>query len=218
MNPVAPTFATGIRVAGAVLVAGYVSGLVPGAVVSLVGGLALMTFGRALLLDRQGTAVLGAALAIVAGALGVSALRWGTLSLSELVGVQSVLGPSVAVGPTQAAVSSAVALGATLVALAAWSIEPTVDSRAQRVWSRTEGILGVLAAVMVFAAPGIGGGMGKLFGDPVEVAVTAGAIAVGVAAVVLAPRLIGSRRIRWILLAASAAAALSSAGLVASSL
>ncbi len=218
MSGAAPRVATGIRVAGAVLVAGYVSGLVPGAVVSLVGGLALITFGRALLLDRHGTAVSGAALAIAAGALGVPALRWGTLSLSELVGVQSVLGPSVAVGPTQAAVSSAIALGATFVALAAWSIEPAADSRAARAWSLAEGVLGVLAAVVVFAAPGVGGRLSDWIGTPMEAAVTAGVTGAGIAAVAFAPRLFASRRVRWVLIGASAVAALSAAGVVASSL
>ena len=50
MNPAAPAFATGTRVAGVVLIVGYLSGLVPGQIVSLVGGLALITFGRMLLL------------------------------------------------------------------------------------------------------------------------------------------------------------------------
>ena len=218
MNPAAPTFATGTRVAGAVLVAGYVSGLVPGAVVSLVGGLALITFGRALLLDRRATVVSGAALAIAAGALGVAALRWGTLSLRELVGVQSVLGPSVVVGPTEAAIASAVALGAAVVALAAWSIEPVGPDRRARVWSRVEATLGVLAATMVFAAPGSGGSFSELFARPTDAAVTAGVVAVGIALVVVAPRLFRSSRVRWILIALAAVATAGSAAVAASAL
>lgn len=218
MNPAAPTFATGTRVAGAVLVAGYVSGLVPGAVVSLVGGLALITFGRALLLDRRATVVSGAALAIAAGALGVAALRWGTLSLRELVGVQSVLGPSIVVGPTETAVASAVALGAAVIALAAWSIEPVGPDRRARVWSRVEAILGVLAATVVFAAPGSGGSFSELIARPTDAAVTAGVVAAGVALVVVAPRLFRSSRMRWILIAVAAVATAGAAAVAASSL
>lgn len=218
MNPAAPIFATGTRVAGAVLIAGYVSGLVPGAVVSLVGGLALITFGRALLLDREGTLFAGTALAIAAGALGVPALRWGTLSLRELVGAQSVLGPSVAVGPTQVAVACAVALGAALVALAVWSIEPAAPDRRSRVWSRLEAVLGVFAAGVVFAAPGSGGSLSELFTEPADAAITAGVVVAGIAVVLLAPRVLASRRLRWILVSVAAVAVTSAAGVAAASL
>ena len=216
MNPTAPIFATGTRVAGAVLVLGYVSGLVPGAVVSLAGGLALMTFGRALLLDRRGTSVAGAALAIAAGALGVAGLRWGTLSLEELVGAQSVLGPTILVEPEEIAIAAGAALVAALVAVAVWSTEPVATEKTSIVWSRVEAILAVAAAVLVFAAPATGGGLGELVSEPVELAPAAGALMGGVAAVFLAPRLFRSPRVRWVLLALSGAAVIASAAVMAS--
>lgn len=218
MNPFVPLFATGTRVAGAVLMIGYLSGLVPGAIVSLVGGLALITFGRALLIDRTGTAVSGAALAITAGSLGVAALRWGTLSLESVVGAQSVLGPTILVGPEAPAVASGVALGAALVASATWAAEPAGIDRPSRLWSRFEGVLAVLAAALVFAAPGTGGGIGELFSSPTEIGVTVAVAAIGSAAVVFAPRVLGSIKARWMFLAASAVAVAASASVVAGSL
>lgn len=218
MNPAAPIFAVGTRVAGAVLMAGYLSGVVPGAVVSLVGGLALITFGRALLLDRSGTAVSGVALAVAAGALGIAALRWGTLSLSELVGAQSVLGPTILVGPQMPAIASGVALGAALLSTSVWMTEPEGSDRSSRVWARIEGTLAVLAATIVFAAPGSGGGIGELFGDLPEVTATAGALVVGIVVVLMGPRLLRSKRVRWVVLAGSGVAVIAAAGIVAGSL
>ena len=218
MNPAVPIFATVTRVAGAVLIVGYVSGIVPGAVMSLVGGLALITFGRALMLDRVTTALSGAALAVAAGALGVAALRWGTLSLSELVGAQSVLGPTITVGPEVAAVSSAVALGAALVAVSAWSIEPPATERRSRMWSRFEGILGVLVATMVFAAPGTGGGFSELLSSPLELMVTVGVVLAGGVVVVFGSRVLRSLRLRWAVIGVSGVAVLAAAGIVAGSL
>ncbi len=218
MNPAAPAFATGTRVAGAVLILGYLSGLVPGAIVSLVGALALMTFGRALLLDRGATAVSGVAVAIAAGAFGVAAVRWGTLSLSELVGAQSVLGPTILVGPPALAIASAVALGAVLVAAAAWVTEPLGTERASRMWSRIEGFLVVLAAAIVFAAPGAGGGIGGIFGAPAEVAVTVAVVAIGFGVVFLGPRALRSRKLRWVALVVAGGAVVAAAAVSAGAL
>lgn len=218
MNPAAPAFATGMRVAGAVLLVGYLSGIVPGAIVSIVGAIALMTFGRALLLDRTATAVSGVALAVAAGALGIAGLRWGTLSLSDLVGAQSVLGPTILVGPSLPAVASGVSFAAVLVATAAWATEPQGTDRVARIWGRIEAILVVLAATVVFAAPGAGGGIGELVGSPDQLGVTAAAAAVGTAIVFFAPRLFTSRKIRWLVLVAAAVAVGASAALVAGSI
>lgn len=218
MNPAALAFATGTRVAGAVLIVGYLSGLVPGQIVSLVGGLALITFGRMLLLDRSDTAVAGAALAVAAGSLGIPALRWGTLSLETLVGAQSVLGPTILIGPEAPAVSSGVALGAAIVAIAAWSTRPVGADRAARVWGRIEAVVAVLAVALVFAAPGTGGSLAALLGDPMEIAVPAGTIAVGTGIVLLAPRVLRSRRSSWIVLGVCAVAVGVAATIVAGTL
>jgi hypothetical protein len=218
LNPAAPAFATGTRVAGAVLIVGYLSGLVPGQIVSLVGGLALITFGRMLLLDRRDTAVAGAALAVAAGSLGIPALRWGTLSIESLVGAQSVLGPTIFVGPEGPAISSGVALAAAIVAIAAWSTQPVGLDRSARVWGRVEGIIAVLAIALVFAAPGSGGSLGSLFGEPVELAATAATIVGGVAVVLVASRILRSRKTRWTVLGVCAVAVAGAATVVAGSL
>ena len=218
MNPAAPAFATGTRVAGVVLILGYLSGLVPGQIVSLVGGLALVTFGRMLLLDRRDTAVAGAALAIAAGSFGIAALRWGTLSLETLVGAQSVMGPTILVGPEAPALASGAALGAAIVAIAAWSTQPAGLDRRGRVWGRVEAIVAVLAATLVFASPGSGGSLSELFGDPVELVAPAATIAIGAALVVGAPKVLRSRKAHWIVLALCAVATAAAASIVAGAL
>jgi hypothetical protein len=160
LNPTAPAFSVGTRAAGAVIVAGYLTGLVPGAVVSVVGGLALITFGRALLLDRASGAGVAAALAVTAGALGVGALRWGTLELEGLVGAQSVIGPTVSVGPTAAAVSAILATVAAVVATGVWLTEPRATSIGSWLWFGIEAVLVVATLTSVFAVPSGGGGTG----------------------------------------------------------
>ena len=200
------------------MIVGYLSGLVPGQIVSLVGGLALITFGRMLLLDRKDTAVAGAALAIAAGSLGIPALRWGTLSIEGLVGAQSVLGPTILVGSEGAALSSGVALGAAIVAIAAWSTQPVGVDRSARVWGRIEGVVAVLAIALVFAAPGSGGNLSAMFGEPVELAATAATIGAGIAVVLAATRVLRSRRVRWIVLGVCAVAVAGAATIVAGTL
>lgn len=177
-----------------------------------------MTFGRALLLDRRGTSVAGAALAIAAGALGVAALRWGTLSLEELVGAQSVLGPTIFVGPETMAAAACVALVSALIAVGVWSTEPETTEKQARAWSRVEAFLAIASAVVVFAAPASGGGLTHLFSDPIDLLPAAGALAAGVLVVLAAPRLFRSSRVRWVVLAMSGAAVVASAAVMAASI
>lgn len=200
------------------LIVGYLSGLVPGQIVSLVGGLALITFGRMLLLDRKETAVAGAALAIAAGSLGIPALRWGTFSIEGLVGAQSVLGPTILVGPEGPAISSGVALGAAIVAIAVWSTQPVGVDRSARVWGRVEGVVAVLAIALVFAAPGSGGSLSAMFAEPIEVAATAATIVVGVVVVLAASRVLRSRKTRWVVLGVCGVVVAGAATIVAGSL
>ena len=147
------SFVTGTRVAGAVIALGYLLGLVPGSVVAVVGALALVTFGRALMLDARAALVAGGALAVAGGALGIAALRWGALGLPELRGVQSVLGPTLLVGPVQAALATGIAAGAALLALAAWLTAPWPAGRFQLVWTALEAAIGAFAVVTVFFDP-----------------------------------------------------------------
>lgn len=149
----ASAFSIAARVAGAVIALGYLLGLVPGPVVAVVGGMALMTYGRNLLLERRAALVAGAALAVLGGSLGIAALRWGALDLGAIRGVQSVLGPTVLVGPTQAAAAAVVAVVAGSIALAVWSSTPWPRGRVQIGWSALELVVGAFALATVFLDP-----------------------------------------------------------------
>lgn len=147
-------FSVGARVAGGLIAAGYLMGLLPGPVVAVVGGLALITFGRALLVGRLEGSQAGAALAIAAGALGVGALRWGTLDLVELRSIQSVLGPTVLVGPDVAAAAAIVAMAGAALAVAVWLVVPQPPRRLRPpVGVTLEAGLAALAIVTVFVDP-----------------------------------------------------------------
>jgi hypothetical protein len=147
-------FSVGTRVAGGVIAAGYLFGLLPGPVVAVVGGLALVTFGRALLVSRLEGSLAGAALAIAGGGLGVGALRWGTLDLGELRSVQSVLGPTVLVGPNAAAAATAIAMTGAVLAVAVWLLVPQPPRRLlPPVSAALEAGLAALAIVTVFVEP-----------------------------------------------------------------
>lgn len=146
-------YSVAARVAGAVICLGYLLGVVQGPVVSVVGGLALITFGRNILLDHRTAAISGAALAVMAAALGIAALRWGALDLGELRGVQSVLGPTMLVGPVEASVATSIAGVAALAGLAVWMSRPWPDSRVLFGWWGLEAGIGGLALVTLFFEP-----------------------------------------------------------------
>ena len=146
-------FSCATRVAGTVIALGYLTGLVRGPLVVVVGALGLITFGNALLLNRRDAAAAAAALAVVAGALGIGALRWQTLDLQRLRGAQAVLGPSIWVGPPEAAIACGIGLAACVVALAVWLLLPIGRPRLYWVWMGVELVIASLAAVTVFADP-----------------------------------------------------------------
>jgi hypothetical protein len=132
---------------------GYLFGLVPGPVVAVVGGLALTTFGRSLGVSPNSTVRIATALAVIAGAVGVGALRWGSLDLAEIRGVQSVLGPTLMVGPQAAAIACGFSVGGAVLALGAWLLEPRSLTRATLVWGLVEGAIVALALVTIFFDP-----------------------------------------------------------------
>jgi len=149
----ASAFSVAARAGGTIICLGYLIGLVQGPVVSVVGGLALITFGRNLLLDHRSAAVSGAALAVIAAAMGIAALRWGALDLGELRGVQSVLGPTVLVGPLEASVATSAAGVAAVIALAVWMSKPWPASKVLFAWWATEAAVGSLALITLFLQP-----------------------------------------------------------------
>lgn len=215
----AASFSAGARAGGVVIALGYLLGMVPGPVVAVVGGLALVTFGRNLLVDRRAALLAGAALAVVAGALGVAALRWGALDLGEIRGVQSVLGPSVLVGPTEAAAAAGIAAGAALIALAVWLSSPWPNTRTWLVWSLVEAATGAFAIVTVFFDPASssleGAGFGVFF---LEITRWLGAVALAAALATGLALLIHRLGVvsRVIALALSGAAVVASAALLVS--
>lgn len=149
----ASSFSAAARAAGAVIALGYLLGLVPGPVVAVVGGMALITYGRNLLLERVASLLSGAALAVIGGALGIAALRWGALELGDIRGVQSVLGPTVLVGPTQAAAAAIVATAGASIALAVWCARPWPRTRLEYGWWGVELVVGAFAIATVFLDP-----------------------------------------------------------------
>lgn len=122
------------RVAGAIGAFGYLTGLVDGPFVGALAGLALVTFGRGLL-GPAGSELIGpACFAVLAGAAGSAALRWGSLDLHEIQGAQGVLGPTIVVEPASVAGMSVAALIAATVALGMWSGAPRRDVPMSRWW------------------------------------------------------------------------------------
>ena len=122
------------RVAGAIGALGYLTGIVDGPFVGALAGLALVTFGRGLI-GPTGSELIGpACFAVLAGAAGAAALRWGSLDLHEIQGAQGVLGPTIAVEPTSVAGMSVGALIAATVALGIWSGARPRDAAMARWW------------------------------------------------------------------------------------
>lgn len=207
------------RVAGIVIAAGYLTGLTPGPLVSVIGALALVTFGRLLAAERPDALRNAAALAIVAAALGVGALRWGTVDLAELRGVQAVLGPSLLVGPVRAAIACGLAAVAAVLALGVWIDDPRPVSRADYVLAGIEAALWSLTVVTVLFDPARSSLQGASLGGALvqllmwaALTIAATALAVGVA--VLEARLSG--RLRWLVLTVAAVLVTTGAALVAS--
>jgi hypothetical protein len=149
------SFSAAARVGGLALALGYLTGLVSGPLVAAVGGLALNTFGRSLRMDRAGRGLAAGGFAVVAGALGIAAVRWGTLELAELRSVQAVLGPTLLVGPESAAIAAIIATVAASVALGLWVAALPVRGFIQWIWTGLETLTVALALVSAFWGPKI---------------------------------------------------------------
>lgn len=217
MNATARSIALGARCAGGVMALGYLLGFVSGPLVPVIGGLALMTFGHGLVLDRASRTFAAAGLAIVAAAVGIGALRWGAMGLEAIRGAQQVLGPTVMVGPAEAAAASWIAAGAAVIGLAVWIAPSFPEGWGERAVWASEAAIGGLALVWIFwgSAHDDSSGAGT---SPVELAewgaavVAASAVAVGISLVV---NRLGARR-RWAAPAVAGAAVVGAASLIAS--
>lgn len=206
-------FSAGARVAGAVIVLGYLSGLVAGPVVAVAGGLALMTLGRALLMPPRDEFIAAGALAVTAGALGIAALRWQALDLGELRGVQAVLGPTVLVGPTEAAIASWLGAGAAIVALGLWLGSSSPSGRWERIWLAAEAFVGALAVVSVFWGPAlVGDGAGEIAAGVGRWAATVGIAGLAATGIAVGAGRLGSTW-RWAVLVVAGVGVVTGAGL-----
>ena len=219
MRPSVTALAAGARVAGCTLAIIYLAGLTPGSLPFVIGGLALVTFGRTLEAPRHSDIPVAAlAVGIVAVALGLGALRWGSLDLDDLRGAQAVLGPTLLVGPGAALAASCLAAGAALVALAAWFDVRRIGNRWELAWSIFETAVATFALATVFWGPRIVAGddaadFAKDAGLWAAVVVCGAGIVFGLAWLIR-PR---SVLVRWLLLAVAATAILAGAGLVLAS-
>lgn len=153
------------RTAALVVAAGTLWG-VSGSVVTLVAAAGLATFGRAVAgggLER--TFVLGS---IFAAALVPAALRWGEARPRDLRGIQAVLGPTVAVGPPEVAIATAVSGAVAVLAFGAWLGRPDVRGLRLTPWDGAlwtgEAVVGGVAIAGAYWAmplgPGSFGGQG----------------------------------------------------------
>ena len=141
------------RVAGAIGALGFLSGVVDGPIIGAVAGLALITFGRSALSQVGSELIAPAAFAVLAGAAGAAALRWGTLDLAEIRGAQGVLGPTIAVEPQEVALLAIAALLAASVSLGLW-----LGHRGERgtffgLWWWVEALVGALFLAALFSGP-----------------------------------------------------------------
>ncbi len=147
-------FATAARAAGAVVALGYLTGLVAGAVIGLIGALAAITFGRALLRDRSDHIRSSVALALIGLALAVGALRWGAYELESLRGIQAVFGPTIVTGSPYEIAATGAAAAAAVAAAGVWLGSWT---RPRAWWAGDAGLVAV-AVVTIYAGPSLGGG------------------------------------------------------------
>ena len=145
---------------GAIVALGYLIGMVSGPLLVPVGAFGVVTLGRVLAGGRIEGLVAGVALAVFACAVAIPALRWGTLDLGELRGVQAVLGPTVLVAPPAPAVAAWAGAAAGLVALGVWLGPPGAPGGWQPpaiAWWGFEALLGGLVLTTVFWGPAVAG-------------------------------------------------------------
>ena len=144
---------------------GYLAGLVDGPVLGILGGVALLSFGRSLASAGRGELIAPASFGVVAGAAGVVALRWGTLELDGIGGIQAVLGPIVSVDPAPVAAMASASLVAALVATGVGMTDPPAGIATPRWWWWAEiGTMSGVLALLFVSSPSAGPGGVALWG------------------------------------------------------
>lgn len=155
MSQAHASLSAGARAAGCVFALGYLLGLVPGPLFAPLGALILITIGRTLPLAKPEIVRAAGALAVIAVAMTVGGLRWGSVSLDSVRGAQAVLGPTVVVEPQNAAMGTWLAAGGAALALGLW-LEVT---RPSGLWGWAiavgEGATAALALATVFWGPAV---------------------------------------------------------------
>ena len=152
---------------------GYLVGLVDGPVLGILGSVALLSFGRALASVDGGELIAPASFGVVAGAAGVVALRWGTLELDGIGGIQAVLGPIVSVDPAPVAAMASASLLAALVATGVGMSDPGAGIGTPQWWWWAEiGTVSGALALLFVSSPIAGFSGAALWG-----AATAGFVA-----------------------------------------
>lgn len=147
----------GINVAGATVALGYLLGLVQGPLVAVIGGIALMTLGRGVSLASRDATALCWAFVTLALSWGVIAMRWSSLMLDDLRGVQAVLGPTALVGEREVVTGTALAGAGAIFALSVWAGRPRVQ-RARDIGIRMlETAPAALAIMTVLWGPALAG-------------------------------------------------------------
>jgi hypothetical protein len=130
---------------------------VQGSILHLVGALSLVIFGSALAADENDVGPRAVAVAIVFAGLVSGALRWRTLDLASIRGVQGALGPGLLVGPSDIGLAMALAVTGCIAGMAVWRGRGTVRPIRATWPSLAELALMAAAVVTVFAGPGIRG-------------------------------------------------------------
>ena len=207
------------RVAGAVVALGYLLGLVPGSLAAAIAGVALLSFGRSIAVETTATYAGLAAFGVIAIAVATGALRWGSSSLDAIRGAQAVLGPTLVVGPQEAAVGASLAAGAGVVALGVWLAAHRPTYLVSYLLSCAEAVVVALLLATPFWGPAI---VAPGAGDAADVALDIGgwALAVLAAAVPAVGLSLLLRRLKpvwtWVAVLVAAAAALAGTVLVPS--
>ena len=207
----------GLRAAGAVFALGYLLGLVDGAIVAPVAGIALMVLGRVVVEEKDDYVLISAvSLSVFAGALGVAALRWNTLQIGTLRGAQAVLGPTLLVEPVTVATAAWLAAIGAAVALGVWSVFPAPEGRVGSVLALVEASVGALAIATVSWGPALSGGIDAtgVFGWALVTVVALIPTAALLALRILRPKLLDPRAV-WLVTAVAGLAVLVAAVLTA---